>query len=236
MLEIRVVLRREVLEMTLRSKKSAKIQFPTLTLIKLPISLSPPPFLEHCKVNWTDFTSSFENQCKDNVKKKISSEFQNLQVKRLEYLNWFIFLIKNRLYAIMFLQEKEKTFTLSPWKRVFFSPARKLGGLHRVVAAPDRCLCIRIQQKFCLDCFHEYLIMVVTTARRMTTLGQLWDNFGTTLGQLWDDFGTSLSVFHCSYLVVTATRTMSKKTRAPAPPAPITCSRWNRLLFSPLFL
>ena len=63
---------------------------------------------------------------------------------------------------------------------------------------------------------------------------QLWDNFGTTLGQLWDDFGTSLSVFYCSYLVVTATRTMSKKTRAPAPPAPITCSRWNRLLFSPL--
>ena len=68
LLEIRVVLRREVLEMTLRSKKSAKIQFPTLTLIKLPISLSPPLFLEHCKVNWTDFTSSFENQCKDNVK------------------------------------------------------------------------------------------------------------------------------------------------------------------------
>ena len=57
LLEIRVVLRREVLEMTLRSKKSAKIQFPTLTLIKLPISLSPPLFLEHCKVNWTDFTS-----------------------------------------------------------------------------------------------------------------------------------------------------------------------------------
>ena len=124
----------------------------------------------------------------------------------------------------MFLQEKKKTFTLSPWKRVFFSPARKLGGLYRVVTAPDRCLCIRIQQKFCLDCFHEYLIMVVTAARRMTTLGQLWD-----------DFGTSLSVFHCSYLVVTATRTMSKKTRAPAPPAPITCSRWNRLLVSPLF-
>ena len=77
-------------------------------------------------------------------------------------------------------------------KKVFFSPARKLGGLHRVVTAPDRCLCIRIQQKFCLDCFHEYLIMVVTAARRMTTLGQLWDNFGTTLGPLWDDSGTTL--------------------------------------------
>ena len=222
LLEIRVVLRREVLEMTLRSKKSAKIQFPTLTLIKLPISLSPPLFLEHCKVNWTDFTSSFENQCKDNVKNIFWVSISSGQkVRIVELVHIFE---KIGFMPSCSSKKRKKTFTLSPWKRVFFSPARKLGSLHRVVTAPDRCLCIRIQQKFCLDCFHEYLIMVVTAARRMTTLGQLWD-----------DFGTSLSVFHCSYLVVTATRTMSKKTRAPAPPAPITCSRWNRLLFSPLF-
>ena len=67
--------------MTLRSKKSAKIQFPTLTLIKLPISLSPPLFLEHCKVNWTDFTSSFENQCKDNVKKEYLLNFNMFRSK-----------------------------------------------------------------------------------------------------------------------------------------------------------
>ena len=121
LLEIRVVLRREVLEMTLRSKKSAKIQFPTLTLIKLPISLSPPLFLEHCKVNWTDFTSSFENQCKDNVKNifwvSISSG-QKVRIVELVHT-------KNRLYAIMFLQEKEKTFTLSPWKKRSFSHLRE---------------------------------------------------------------------------------------------------------------
>ena len=33
---------------------------------------------------------------------------------------------------IMFLQEKKKKFTLSPLKRVFFSPARKLGGLSTI--------------------------------------------------------------------------------------------------------
>ena len=150
----------------------------------------------------------------------------------------------------MFLQEKKKTFTLSTWKKVFFPPARKLGGLHRVVTAPDRCLCIRIHLIILLgllpwifdnggDCCEENDNFGTTLGRLWdnfgTTLGQVWDNFGTTLGPLWHDSETILSVFHCSYLVVTATRTMSKKTRAPAPPAPITCSRWNRLLVSPLF-
>ena len=98
---------------------------------------------------------------------------------------------------IMFLQEKKKKFTLSPLKRVFFSPARKLGGLHWVVTAPDVCVLGYINynqsmNQFCLDCFHEYLTMVMTAARRMTTLGQLWDDFGTTLGRLWDNFGTTL--------------------------------------------
>ena len=128
LLEIRVVLRREVLEMTLRSKKSAKIQFPTLTLIKLPISLSPPLFLENCKVNWTDFTSSFENQCKDNVKNIFWVSISSGQKVRIVELV-HIFFIKNRLYAMMFLQEKKKKRSHCHLEKGLFLTCEKTGQL-----------------------------------------------------------------------------------------------------------